>query len=85
MKTSIQLNIIQQFLQNCFATCVLVTFSYLCHQKIQAEYYAKCNADIIQVIFFRNSHFCTLLRTSGRIFETYIGDVIDAAVAVFAP
>jgi hypothetical protein len=54
--------------------------SYFVHKRVQQEYYSRCSSDVIQIIFFRNSHFCVLLRNISDLIEGGYFDLFAKAV-----
>jgi hypothetical protein len=48
---------------------ILCVTSYLLHKRIQKEYYMRCSSDVVQIIFFRNSDFCQLLKSMSTLIE----------------
>ena len=63
---------------------VLFILAYFCHRRIQQEYYSRCAADVIQILFFRNSHFCVILRNMSDVIETGYFEVFQKVFALTA-
>ena len=55
-------------------TFAFLFIAYLCHQKLQAVYYAQCKYDIWRIMMLKNSDMCIVLKTAldfieGQYFE----------------
>jgi hypothetical protein len=62
----------------CALFTVTISFiAYYTHKYIQREYYYRCTADIVQVIFFRNSSFCVLIRNLSSLIESAFLKVLN--------
>ena len=48
---------------------IIVVLSFALHGQLKEQYHMRCNKDILQVLFFRNSHFCQLMYQALTIIE----------------
>ncbi len=58
--------------------CILIMglFSYIVHTWLQKIYYMQCCANIFQVLFFKNSQFCTVIHSILSIVEGNFSDIM---------
>lgn len=61
----------------------LMMAGFLCHKHLQKEYYRRCNNDIIQVLFFKNSSFCLMIHRVLYMIETGFQDVLATLFHTF--
>lgn len=60
---------------------VFIGCSYVCHKILQHEYYKRCNMDVIQVLFFRNSHLCVCMANVITIIERSFTDLAGTLIS----
>lgn len=57
---------------------VLTTCTFFMHRFLRSVHYQRCDYDIIQVIFFKNSHMCTMLKAVIDAIEAEYGVLVRA-------
>lgn len=65
------------YLAHAWIVATIILGTYFTHKALQHEYHRRCNSDIVQVIFFRNSYFCQMIYNAVHIMETYSLDTIQ--------
>ena len=63
---------------------VAAVATFLMHRAMRRVYYHRCDYDIFQVLFFRNSHMCTFLSRAIGVIEGEYFILLRGAYSVFA-
>lgn len=50
---------------------IICIASYVVHKRVQREYFTRCAADVVQVMFFRNSQYCMVLKNISTMIENH--------------
>ena len=58
---------------------LLVTF--YAHKTLQRFYFENCSSDIIQILFFKNSDFCVILKNIIRLIEGNYQELFKSLVS----
>ena len=67
-----------------YVTAVTVV-TFLLHRALRRAYYHRCDYDIIQVLFFRNSNMCTFLSSVINIIEGEYFTLLRGAYSWMTP
>ena len=62
----------------------LISLSYYTHLYLQRLYFTRCQYDIFQVMFFKNSDFCILLGQIIRCIEGNYMEVLKVIISKFS-
>lgn len=81
MKAAVPLAIVRRAL---YATAVTVVTFFL-HRSLRRAYYHRCDYDIIQVLFFKNSNMCTFLSGVIDVIEGEYFTLLRGACSWMAP
>lgn len=63
------------------STACFLLIGFFLHRYLIHVYYDHCNGNIVQILFFRNSHFCVTLRSIIDILEGNYFKVFKALVS----
>jgi len=63
----------------------IAIFLFFCHKRAQYIYHERCTFDIIQVLFFKNSRFCTFLHHFITFIEDYYLGIFDLLIKSINP
>lgn len=56
----------------------MLALGFVVHRFLRSVHYQRCESDIFQVIFFKNSHMCTFLRTAIDMIENEYAVIFGA-------